>query len=186
MTSEKERSPGGIDRRDLLKAAGTATAGIAAFSGTASAHPPDEVRFCECSRVCVDSDRSYRVIYAVEANWMTTCSLEPATSEPAESTPGCFEADDGETIIGVLGGTRNVYWNPNACAEMPLDVFSLADCDGCDDGACSDRVTYWRVGPNEYAVGGEPVTVRTDSCEPPSEWDDELEFDLRGSILGPL
>lgn len=184
MTPDTGGSPGGIDRRDVLKAAGAGAVGVAAFSGVGSAHPPDEVRFCGCSRVCVDSTNSYRVIYVVEQEWLTTCSLEPTTSEPAESEPRCIEADENETIIGVLGGARNVYWNPNACAEKGLEWFSIDDCDGCDDGLCNDRVTYWPVGPDEYEVDGESVTVRTGACEPPSEW--EPETDLPGGIFGPF
>lgn len=158
----------GINRRTLLKLAGAGTAGVATLSGTGSAHPPDEIMFCGCVQVCVTSDKNYRVFYATKEADGYSCRLEPGTDEIAESSPDCFGAGEDESIIGILGGERNVYWNPNPCAQMALAAVSLDDCAGCDDGMCANRVTYRRVGRHEYDATGKPVTVRTWNCTQPS------------------
>lgn len=173
---------GTIDRRAVLRLTGSAAVAGVAFAGTASAHEPKEIRFCGCSQVCVDNDgESYRIIYATETDDGYTCSIEPATDQTAEREPGCFEAGSDEKVIGVLGGNRNVYWNPNNCARKALDEFSseggelsFDDCTGCNDDKCSRPVEYdWEnASQHEYPVKGLSVVVRTRKCKPPAKWDD--------------
>lgn len=161
MTRRTEAQSGRINRRRLLKIAGAGTVGLAASAGSVSAHPPDVVTFWGCSKVCVESSNNYRVLYANGDRWGYRCSIEPGTDELAESEPNCFEAGENERIMGVLGGQRNVYWNPNSCTTEILDGFSLDDCAGCSDDSCSSLVNYEQVGPSKYEVPGLPVTVWT-------------------------
>ena len=162
-----------ISRRVLLKATGAVTVGSAAFTGLASAHPPEEIRFCGCSQVCVSSDESYRIVYATEGDDGYTCRVAPGTDETEHTTPDCFTAGEDEKVIGVLGGNRNFYHNPNTCAEKALDDVDLNDCTGCEDDNCDSTVTYERRGQHEYEVVGGDVVVRTRLCKPPEKWDDD-------------
>lgn len=156
--SRRSRS-GRLSRRRLLQLAGAGTVGLATLSGAASAHAPEEIRFYECSQVCVDPVRNYRVFYAAGDRWGYTCYLEPGTDERAETEPKCFETGEDEMILGILGGERNMFPNPNSCTGGIFDGFSLDDCTGCEDDDCSDVVGYERVGPGEYEAVGLPTTV---------------------------
>lgn len=138
--------------------------------GVASAHSPDEIRFCGCSEVCVDSKRSYRVVYATEEDDGYSCRVAPGTDEVEHSEPGCFKAGDDEKIVGVLGGVRHMYHNPNNCAEKALDDVALNDCTGCVDNNCNKSVTYTQIGKHTYEVDSGNVVVRTHQCEPPEKW----------------
>jgi hypothetical protein len=174
-----------INRRVLLKAtgvmAGGVTLGSTMFVGLASADPPDEIRFCGCSQVCVSTETSYRIVYASEEGSGYACRVEPGTDEPEPRNPDCYTAGDDEKIIGILGGARNMYYNPNTCAERALNAVDLNDCTGCVDDNCDTLVSYDQVGKHEYeakVTWGEDdeekvVTVRTRLCKPPEEWDDD-------------
>lgn len=158
------------NRRKVLKATGTVAVGGAILPGIASAHPPEEIRFCECSQVCVDPRQSYRIVYASEGDDGYSCRVSPGTDDTEHSDPGCFKADDDEKIIGVLGGMRNMYHNPNNCAEKALDDVDLNDCDGCADDNCDKTISYTQIGKHTYEVDGEDVVVRTHKCKPPEKW----------------
>jgi len=138
-------------------------------SGLATAHPPTEIRFCGCSQVCVDSEESYRILYATEEDGYS-CTLAPATDETEERDPGCFTAGDDRKVIGVLGGARNLYYNPNTCARRALADVDPDDCTGCVDDNCDSSVTYEQTGRHEYEVVGSDVVVRTNRCNPPEKW----------------
>jgi hypothetical protein len=175
-----------INRRRILKAtgamAGAMTLGSTSFVDVASAAPPAEIRFCGCSQVCVSSGKSYRIVYTREEDNEYWCRVAPGTDEMEPRTPDCYTAGKDEKIIGVLGGSRYFYYNPNTCAEAVLNEVNLNDCGGCKDNNCDSTVSYNQVGKHEYhtrVVWGEgdsnsmTVTVRTRLCKPPAEWQDE-------------
>lgn len=181
--------PGALDRRTVLKLTGSAVAVGGVATGGASAHPPREIRFCGCSQVCVDNaGENYRVIYATETEDGYDCRIEPSIDAVAETDPDCYEyTPPDEKIIGVLGGSRHVYWNPNNCARRALDDLtggedSLADCDGCTDGGCTNLVEYTQQSRHEFHVDGSNVVVRTRKCKHPDDWGSE---DDRGEQPGP-
>lgn len=170
-----KRSPQTISRRSVLKASGATAVGLTAFSGFAGASAPQEIRFCGCSQVCVgfDGEESYRIFYATETDDGYTCSLRPATNEAEPREPKCFTAGEGEKIIGVLDGIRNVYPNPNNCAQRALADVTFDDCTGCLDDNCSKVVvTYEQTGRHEYEASN-GVVVRTRMCKPPWKWEDD-------------
>ena len=172
-----------LDRRSVLKASGAAAVGLAGFSGTVSARVPVEIRFCGCSQVCVKvgDPASYRILYATEAETGFTCSLDPAITEREPRTSGCYTADPGEKVIGVLDGQRTLYLNPNTCARRATDELGdPSDCAGCtandgSDGDCIRTVLgvddYSREGRHEYDANG--VTIRTRLCKPPEQWEND-------------
>lgn len=173
--TDSEDTSAGITRRGLLKA-GTGTAlGVIGLSGSATAHPPQEVRFCGCSRVSVRTTKSYRVLYAEETGDGYSCRFDRATYAAEHRESGWFVAGDDEKIIGVLGGDRQLFWNPNTCAQRALDTLDANDCFGCLDPPCDDRVEYDQLGPHDYAVGGTDSLVRTRNCRPPDQWDEGPE-----------
>jgi hypothetical protein len=170
-----------INRRTLLKASGGTAIGLAAFSGTGSAHPADEIRFCGCSQVCVKTSHSYRILYATETADGYTCSLEPSITGTEPRDSDCYTVDSGEKIIGVLDGTRTLYLNPNTCAQRAIEALGdLNDCAGCteNDGTEGDCIRalltvddYTKEGRHEYEANG--ITIRTRRCKPPEQWDDD-------------
>lgn len=169
----------GVNRRTVLKTTGMATMGIAAFSGTASATPPTEIRFCGCSQICFQAtDGPYRIFFATETEDGYDCRLEPDLySGLTEST--CVTAGEDEKIIGLLNGGRRFFANPNNCAQRALDDVDLTDCTGYSDDVAIEHMTYSQVSRHEYIVDDpqsdnvDSVTVRTRQCKPPSQWDDD-------------
>lgn len=179
-----------IDRRQVLQATGAAALGTVALSGPATAHPPAEIRFCGCSEVCVDTTKSYRIVYATDpddpsgadSTGRISCRIWPPTDEPEPRRPDCFTAEDDEQIVGVIGGDRRVYHNPLSCAWPTVEQLDLAACEGCVDGNCTTRVEYELTGVNEFRVASrddesaperlEDLIVRVGRCSPPSTWDD--------------
>lgn len=154
MSERNQRGRSGLNRRRLLKAAGGVVAGVAALSGTASAH---QSQFFGCSRVCTDTDGNYAVV-AVD----DTFECRPLETESdREDVPWdwgsyCYEAAEGEVIVGMLeeevwvGNTRTedggcyLCVNPNACAEEHFYspaaiIYHLYLNDTC--GPCGDSIT---------------------------------------------
>lgn len=170
-----------IKRRTVLKAGGTTVLGLTGLSGTASASPPSEIRFCGCSQVCVQTDASYRILYATETDGGYTCSLEPSITGTEPTSSDCYTVAPGEKIIGVLDGTRTLFQNPNNCAQQAIEAIDgLNDCAGCtaDDGPDGDCIRdirtaadYAKEGPHKLDADG--ITIRTRRCKPPAKWKDD-------------
>lgn len=175
--SDQQRESRGINRRIVLKTAGMATVGLAAFSGTASATPPEEIRFCGCSQICFEqNDGRNFVLYATETEDGYDCELDEVGVEAT-----CETAGDDEKIIGLFnrkGDDYRFFKNPNNCASRALSDVDPSDCHPPD---LEDEILYMiyeRVSRHEYVVRdpksvnvGE-VTVRTRKCNPPSQWED--------------
>lgn len=165
MTPPDGADDSGIDRRQLLKTIGATTAGLVAVSGTATAH---QSQFTGCDRVCTGTDGSFAVV-AVDGT--VTCremTAADGVDVPWDWQTYCYEADDGETVIGILEenvvegsevdpeGSCTFCPNPNACAEDAYDtvaavVSALDEADGC--GVCAGHVeagndctTYGKAG----------------------------------------
>lgn len=165
MASERAEHHDGIERRELLKAAGAGAVGVAALSGSASAHAPTEIRFCGCSQVCVERSEdhsAFRVVYATDVDGDFECTTPG--EEDKIRTDTCVEADSGRKIVGIIGGDGRFYCNPNNCARMALGRSTDPDCPDPETG-CVDCT---QVDRHEYVCNG--VTVRTRQCKPPSEW----------------
>lgn len=170
-----------INRRALLKASGATAIGLTAFSGSVSASPLTEIRFCGCSQVCVKTSSSYRILYATETDDGYTCSLEPSITDAEPRSSDCYTAESGEKVIGVLDGQRTLYLNPNTCAQRAIEALGdLNDCTGCsaNDGTAGDCIRkiltvddYTQAGIHEYDAVG--VTIRTRRCKPPDQWEDD-------------
>lgn len=170
----------GIDRRTVLKMTGSAVVAATAAAGTASAHPPDEIRFCGCSQVCVDRSNpssAFRVIYATDVGGDFECTT-PGEDEKIR-TDRCVEAGSGRKIVGVIGGGGQTFANPNHCARMALERSTDADCPDPDDA-----VDCTQVDKHEYVCAG--VTIRTRKCKPPEKWgnDDGHDGNGRGNANG--
>lgn len=168
--TETDETEHAINRRKLLKASGATAIGITAFSDPVTATPPEEIRFCGCSQVCVYSTHSYRIFYATEEEDGYSCRLAPSTDEDEPREPGCYTAGEGEKVLGVLGGTRKVYHNPNNCARRALVDVDFNNCSGCDDDNCNESVNYSRDGKHRYMVEENNVVVKTRKCKPPEKW----------------
>lgn len=167
MTSQDPDNSSTINRRTLLKTTGATAFGIAAFTGSASArqHSLEELRFCGCGRVCVDSDERYRVVFATEEGGETSCRLSCVSSDPR-----CYSAGSEEKVIGVLDTADNLFSNPNNCARKPLENIDLSDCADDQGWDSASPVTYNQTGKHEYEVADMEVTVRTKRCKSPEEW----------------
>ncbi|QSG15191.1 hypothetical protein [Halapricum desulfuricans] len=186
--SDQQRESRGINRRTVLKTAGMATVGLAAYSGTASATPPTEIRFCGCSQICFgENDGRNFVLYATETEDGYDCELDEVGVEAT-----CETAGDDEKIIGLFNRRLDDYRffkNPNNCASRALSDLGFdepagetvgdIDCPLPDD--LEDDILYMfyeRVSRHEYVINDPKsvnvgkVIVRTRKCNPPSQWVD--------------
>lgn len=175
-----------INRRRVLKLTGAAVVGGTATAGVASAapHAPEEVRFCGCTEVCVkrgeDTD-PFWVITAedVDGDFEYDC-LGPYTSDTC--------VVPGDKVIAIVDGALNVICNPNQCAQMVRDrtggftvtcprgtagggSFTVSDCD-CEIEWVPGQHEYVCTGLADGEGGTTSVRIRTNKCQPPSQWDD--------------
>jgi len=164
-----------VTRRRLLKASSGTAIGVIGLSGSAFGHPPEEVRFCGCSRVSVRTTKSYRILTATETSDGYTCRLDRSTDAAERRESGWFVAEGEEKIVGVLGGSRNLFWNPNPCAQRAIDTLDPNECFGCHDDDCDEAVAYEQLGPHRYGAVGVDTVVRTRRCHPPAKWETETE-----------
>lgn len=68
MTNTATDSGLSFSRRAMLKAAGVTAVGAGLFAGTASANSLNEIHFCGCSQVCVDSNGFGFVVFGWETD----------------------------------------------------------------------------------------------------------------------
>ena len=142
MTSEKHtdaEEARTVDRRTLMKAAGTAgiaAVGLGATAGTAAAgETPDQLYFCGCSQLVVTGlgKNSYIDVYlrATDEGGCRTVRV---------SDPACHVGDgreyayrytvEGEEAILAVGTSTGIWCNPNNCAQRWIDQLTCFFDDG--------------------------------------------------------
>lgn len=157
-----------IGRRTVLKTAGGAAVGVAAFSGIASAH---NGKFFGCERVCSGTDGDYAVV-AVDDGYecRTLAKAGPREDVPWDWDAHCYTAAEGEAVVGYVAEDEykkdEGCWlclNPNDCAEVHYD----------DARAVRDALDASTCGPCEgemnISIGCEPAT------EPADDGDDTAD-----------
>lgn len=138
MTTDQnisEEDSGTINRRSVLKTAGTGVLAASGLVGTASAHTVQSpVVFCGCGQVCACGDGVAEVIVAEPGRGGHT-EKRFTRSFNFCATPGDASSPGGKIVAIEVEGT--VICNPNNCAERPLDDLDL-DCDdfGVSGGPC--------------------------------------------------
>lgn len=129
QTPDENGARGGINRRQLLKAAGAGAAAIAALPGSANAHAV----FYGCSQVCTHSPGTNRRAVVVTEEGNCECrELTPSDRNDPKSghMKGddviCYEydADTEEAVVGLIycsGGSPVYIENDNPCAKNKKD-----------------------------------------------------------------
>ena len=153
-----------VDRRTLMRLAGTAgvgTVGLSAVAGTAvAADTPDQLYFCGCSQLVVTGlgENSYIDVYLRATN-------EGGCKTVRVSSPACnvgggreyayrYEVEGGEAILAVETPDGKVWCNPNNCAQKWLDQLT-----------CFNGVTgTLRSQCTDYGELDEPGDVFTNRC----------------------
>lgn len=178
--TEKFRGSGlAFSRRTMLKVAGASTAGAGLFSGMASANSLNEIHFCGCSQVCVDSNGFGFVIFAWETEddgWeymaRSFSQLTGKNISINERVKFCYTVDEfiedydvggkEHKIIAVRQDGCNIC-NPGQCASKALSPDNLksislpgsgkTDWEGCDTD-----------GFGSYTCNGNMVEVVQANC----------------------
>lgn len=133
MSEQPDPESSTVNRRRVLKMAGTAAVAGSAFATTASAEHEDTITFCGCSQVCVCN------IPCTSG----TVIVEGGPDRPI-SAYECVEVDDGEKIVAVDVGPSEfsdieVICNPNRCAQNSTFDFGQCDVYGNSGGPCGER-----------------------------------------------
>ena len=116
-----------MNRREVLKAAGAGALSVGVVSGVASAAKVTELRFCDCSQVCVYGPiqgKRVTVVMAEETDdgWEFWGEEKSMTSPVGHDYGFCFEPENGKIIavnprFGSAGIGHTLVCNPNDCAR---------------------------------------------------------------------
>lgn len=157
-----------INRREVLAATGSAAVGVAAFSGTASAHEVSTVAFCGCTQVTVygielgaDSSDYVAILYCdgdiVERDLTGTDRRVNYDMDADES----IGPNDDCQIVAVKGTTYPhgdfIICNEHCPANCAAKGLAEADLD-CDD---PDDVTS---GGSRDGLPEQTITVQCSGC----------------------
>lgn len=138
-----------VNRRAVMKAAGTAGAGIVALSASAgtaaAADTPDQLYFCGCSQVVVTGlgEDSSITVY-LRATEEGGCRTETVASSDCEVGGGReyaygYTYEGGEAILAVETPDGNIWCNPNNCAHKWLDELTcFSEIEGTLRSHCTD------------------------------------------------
>ena len=140
--------PRTVDRRTLIRAAGTVgigTVGLGATAGTAAAAgTPDQLYFCGCSQLVVTGLGKHASITvylrATEEGGCKTVRID----EPACKVGGGREyayrytVEGGEAILAVKTPDGKIWCNPNNCAQKWLDKLTCFFDSGTLRSRCTD------------------------------------------------
>jgi len=187
----------GINRRRLLQTLGVAAAGFVGVTGTASAH---QSKFFGCQRVCTGTQGSYAVVAVDDTYRCREMQQASGTTDvPWDWTTYCYEATDGEVVVGLLeenvvqGGTENengsctLCLNGNACAASAYGsasavVTALNESDTCDVCAgnveVSSSCTTYTAPPDDEDDAGDDSSgdgSNDDSNEDDNDGDDSSD-----------
>lgn len=147
QTGQSTSDKPAINRRDVLKAAGTTGGAIVALSaatGTVAAgDTPDQLYFCGCSQVVVTglAKDSEVTVYLRETE-EGGCKTVTVNSPDCEVGGGRefafgYEYKGGEAILAVKTPDGNIWCNPNNCAgkwQKSLECFDVGTLnDECAD-----------------------------------------------------
>ena len=120
-----------VDRRTLMKAAGTVglgTVGLGAAAGTAAAvETPDQLYFCGCSQLVVTGlARDACITVYLRETEEGGCETVDVCEPECEVGGGReyafrYEVEGEEAILAVETPDGNIWCNPNNCAQKWLD-----------------------------------------------------------------
>lgn len=164
QTGQSTSDKPAINRRDVLKAAGTTGGAIVALSaatGTVAAGgTPDQLYFCGCSQVVVTglADNSITVyLRKTEEGGCKTVTVNSPDCEVGGEREFAFgyEYRGGEAILAVKTPDGNIWCNPNNCAEKwqkSLECFDV----GTLNNECAED--------NELDEPGDIFTSKCGTC----------------------
>ena len=129
-----EREARTVDRRTLMKAAGTVgigTVGLGATAGTAvAADTPDQLYFCGCSQLVVTGlGRDACITVYLRRTEEGGCRTVEVCEPECEVGGGReyayrYTVEDEEAILAVRTPDGNLWCNPNNCAQRWLDTLT--------------------------------------------------------------
>jgi hypothetical protein len=132
-----------VNRREVLKAAGAGALSVGVASGVASAAKVTEVRFCDCSQVCVygpTQGKPVTVVMAEETDdgWEFWGVEKTLTRRVGGDYGFCFEPGAGKIIavnprFGSAGVGHTLVCNPNDCVRKEAVPAFLEWSDRWDD-----------------------------------------------------